>query len=193
MRWMFSKCRLRHTGLGLLVAGLLLVSGEAKAVPLVGSFPLVGLNVSGNGATVGTSTQFTATSVIVSAPGVGNYSPIPALTSFVPSVLDLASFSSFTLSNVIYGSFSATSGSIVQHTANFLDILLLGVFTPGLGLSGFDPSITNLRISINQSGGSFSEATTLNSLPAIPEPGTLLLLGSGLIALFASHIQLAKS
>jgi hypothetical protein len=191
MRKFFLRGRFGTACLGLLTAALLFAHSEAKAAQLNGSLALAGFGVSENGPTVGTSTQFTASFYATSGAGFGDYAPIPLLTSFGSATLDLASFATFALSNATYGSFATTSGSVVQHNANFLDVLLLGVYSPGPGLPGFDPTPASLRISINQSGESIAAAATLNS-PPVPEPGTLLLLGSGLVGLVVSRRRLAS-
>lgn len=191
MRQFFAKSRFRGTCLGLLTAALLFTHGEAKATSLNGSLSLAGFGMTENGPTVGTSTTFTASFYATSGSGLGDFAPIPLFTSFGPATLDLASFPSFALSNALYGSLAVASGSVVHHTSNFLDVLLLGTFTPGPGLPGFDPTLVSLRISINQSGDSIAAAATLNS-PPVPEPGTLLLLGSGLVGLVVSRRRLVK-
>ena len=119
-------------------------------------------------------------------PGFGEYSPVPFMTSFSGHVLDLSSLASlvasFQLTNPTYGKFVPTAASILSRSANFLDIFFLGDFTPESGLAGFELSPTSLRISLNQSGLSISEAITLNSPPiriTVPEPGTLFLLMTG--------------
>lgn len=64
---------------------------------------------------------------------------------------------------------------------------ITGIFTPGTaaGWAGKDPSPTNVRFSVNQSGTSISEAITLNSPPlpplGVPEPNTVALIGSALV------------
>ncbi|MBM3223083.1 MAG: PEP-CTERM sorting domain-containing protein [Candidatus Tectomicrobia bacterium] len=65
-----------------------------------------------------------------------------------------------------------------------------GIFTPGPLLAGFDPSPSSLRISINQSDASLSQAITLNSPPlppppvtVVPEPGTWVLMLTGALGL----------
>ena len=105
-----------------------------------------------------------------------------------------------TLSNLVgitissdagYGAFTsvASSGSFVSailsgRTANFLDIFLIGNFVPAstfaAGSSGFLPTLTSVRLSFNQSGGSVSAGITLNSPPVppqtngVPEPATFI-------------------
>ena len=104
------------------------------------------------------------------------------MTSFSGHVLDLSSLASlvasFQLTNPTYGKFVPTAASILSRSANFLGIFFLGDFTPESDLAGFELSPTSLRISLNQSGLSISEAITLNSPPiriTVPEPGTLFL------------------
>jgi len=157
--------------LTLLTGALLaLAAVNSQAVTLTGSLPLVGLNTTQNGANLNISTLFSMTPVIASGNGVGDYSPILTGTSFGNASIDLAQVATgfgFTLNNATYGSFAPISGIIVQQTANFLDLYVLGTFTPLAGLGAFDPTESSLRISLNQSGSSVSAAITLNS-PAVP-------------------------
>ncbi len=194
MRKFFSRSRPWKACLGLLVAGLLFVQGEAKATLLSGSLAMGGINVSQNGANLAVSTKINALFVVTTNLGSGDYTAIPLLTIYIPTTLDLTSLSSFTMSNATWGSFAANlvGNSIVQQSASFLDVLLTGVYTPGPGLAGFTATDATMRISVNQSGKSLSEAITLNSEAPVPEPGTLLLLGSGLVALVASRKQFTK-
>ncbi|MBM3225909.1 MAG: PEP-CTERM sorting domain-containing protein [Candidatus Tectomicrobia bacterium] len=152
--------------------------------------PLIGLGTAQNGTDLAVSTIITTTDTLTSGAGVGDYSPIPPLASFGPATLDLTDLAAFALSNVGFGSFDAGAGSfVVSQSPNFLDVFLLGVFTPGPGLAaGLDPTPTSLRISLNQSGASISMAITLNTPPAppnnqVPEPGTWVLMSIGTLGL----------
>lgn len=161
---------------------LLLVSSASHALPLLdGSLSLAGISVTQNGADLATSTLVSAADTIVVGPGIGDYAPVALFSSFGPHTLDLSSLpalaATFSLSNATYGSFAASSASIIQQTAAFLDLLIIGTFTPVGALAGFDATPTSLRVSVNQSGRSQAEAVTLNS---VPEPVAMALLGIGL-------------
>jgi len=162
--------------------------GVCSAAQINGSNALAGFGVSQNGANLAVSTVISDAFTLTSSVGVGDYSPVPIGTNYGPETLDLNNFPAFSLSNATYGSFATTSGLVVTQQSNFLDVFLLGVYTPGPGLPGLDPTVSSLRISINQSGSSLSEAITLNS-PALPpptgspEPASMALLGSALVGL----------
>jgi hypothetical protein len=175
--------------LACLTALLMTLSALSFAAPIVGSLGLNPANLTQNGANLSVSTIISATNLITLSIGAGDYGPppagglVPVLSTFTVSNLDLTNFSSFTFNNPTLGGFTATSGSIVQQTANFLDVFVLGTYS---GLPGFDPTVSSLRISVNQSGTALSGAITLNS-PALsspaPEPATMAALGSALIGL----------
>jgi len=147
--------------------------GSAGAQLLNGSLPLAGIVVTQNGADLLASTSVSDAFAITSGFGATDYAPIPLGTTYGTTTLDFTNFTTFSLSNATFGSFATTSGSFITHHADFVDVLLLGVYSPGPGLPGFVPTPASLRISINQSGASLSEAITLNSPPlGVPEPGT---------------------
>lgn len=182
------------TSLRRLVAGTVMVlaaSTVAQAVPLNGSLPLAGFAVNQDGPNLAVSTLITADLTVVSGAGLGDYAPVPVGTSFGSHTIDLSDIvGAFSLSNPTVGAFVATSASILAQNANFLSILITGIFTPAAGgvLDGFDPSETTLRISLNQSGDSLSEAITLNSVPSdVPEPASMALMLAGLAGIAAAR------
>jgi hypothetical protein len=171
---------------------LLLATGVIQAIPINGSLPLNGGGLTQNSTDLSLSTLITSTSLMNLSVGSGSYAFIPVGTNFGGAALDLNNLASFSFSSPVWGSFAATnnpSNQIVQRTANFLDVFIIGTFSPGTnaGWAGFDPTNSSLRFSINQSGSSISEAITLNSPalppPGVPEPATMALMGAGLIGL----------
>jgi hypothetical protein len=117
---------------------------------------------------------------------------VPSGTDFGAFSLTLATIATgggLTFSNATYGTFTATFGEIVQHSANFLDVYLTGTYSglPGNGTTcgGTNPcdaSPASFRASWTYTG-SLSGSGTLAAPPAglVPEPGTMALLGTALI------------
>lgn len=203
---MFSH--FRKIAVAISVVAIVAMSNVSHAVPIVGSLPLAGLNVTQNGANLAVSTSIMATDTMVSGPGMDDYSPIaPIGTSFGAHTLNLTDLVSlvadFSISNANFGTFIPTSAQILTRSAEFLDILFLGNYTPGPDLLAVNPALetsaTSLRISLNQSGQSLSEAITLNSPPVpssggqVPEPGTWVLLTTGILGLLGYGWQRQRS
>jgi len=175
------------------LSATLMGASVGQASLIVGSLPLNGGSVAQNGADLFVSTIITATTSVNLSLGSGDYAFIPVGTNFGPTTLNYtsnATLSAFTFSNPVFGSFAGANNplnQVIQKTANFLDVFIVGTFTPGTaaGWAGKDPSLTGLRFSVNQSGVSISEAITLNSPPVppnnVPEPTTWALIGSALV------------
>jgi hypothetical protein len=166
----------------LALAAIVSQTSSVQAGSLSGSLPLISSDVTEDGSDLSTSTTITAATLFSSGPGTGDYAPIPGsngtFTSFGgPIVLDLSTLTLTTLSNSTFGSFTASSVEIVSQSSSFLDVFVLGTFTPGSGLgTGFTASASSLNISINQNGASLSEALTLSTPPVtVPEPASLIM------------------
>jgi len=177
--------------LAMAVAAILSQATSVQAGGIIGSLPLAAFTVTEDGTNLGNSTTITASSVATSGPGAGDYSPIGALTSFGgPIVLDLKNLTLSTMSNATYGSFTASSVTIVSQSASFLDVYVVGTYTPGSGLAaGLSPTPSSLNIVFTQAGASISGALTMSSpvlaIAAVPEPSSVIMglasiLGFGL-------------
>lgn len=171
---------------------------RAAAVDIAGSLPLSIFNASQNGANLSVSTVFLGAPILVNAPGLDDYSPIPISHSYGSFSLNLSDLGAFSMSSSTnFGSFDAqTAGSfIVTQSADFLDVYLLGTYTPDTGLAaGLTPTATSLRISFNQSGESLSGAITLNTPPVgvpVPAPASLALFGAALAGLAIARGRLS--
>ncbi len=181
------------TGLGL---GLALTC-IASAGVINGSDALTGLSVTCNVSGGGTSADLsqcisiTTTGYTTTSTGVGDFSNLPSGTSFSGSTLNLSSLSTFTMTGSAF-TFTATSNpanAILDQGTNFLDVFIIGTVTnftnAGTCGSPCDASPASMRFSLNSSGGSISDAITLNAPPnpPTPEPATMALLGSALLGL----------
>ena len=167
----------------LLLALLVASTGIMQASAISGSLPLVFFTATENGTNLSSSTQESAVQSLTSGPGVGDFSVVPLMTAFGPIALNdltVGTGGGFSFSNATYGSFVATSGSIVTQTSSFLNVILFGLYSPGSGFSSLTPSLADVNMSFNQTGASLSGSFTLAT---VPEPGTLILVGSGLLGL----------
>jgi hypothetical protein len=107
-----------------------------------------------NGLTTGLIKDFTFT-----GPGSGNY-PIPPILVF-----ESVGGVTFDLSTVV----------VTFHDANLLNLTGTGIFHK----TGFDPTFGNFFFSANQAGETFSFSAS-QAAAGIPEPASMLLLGTGL-------------
>jgi len=169
--------------LAMAVAAILSQATSVQAGGIIGTLPLAGFTVTEDGTNLGNSTTITASFAATTGPGAGDYSAVPVLTNFSgPVVLDLKNLTLSTMSNATYGSFTASTVTIVSQSASFLDVYVVGTYTPGSGLTaGLTPTPSSLNIAITQAGASISEALTLSSpvspvsIGAVPEPPSVIM------------------
>ncbi|MBI1325217.1 PEP-CTERM sorting domain-containing protein [bacterium] len=170
------------------LALLIAASTTASAAGLNGSFGFTGLNATKNGTNLSNTTIFTFTNYLVTSNGAGDFSGVTTGTFFngpnppaVTGVLDVtspATMAGFSITNPSFGTFVASNSAfnmILSQTTNFMDVQLVGMFTPAGSLSGFSPTPADVRVSINLSGSSVSAAFTLTSPTNVPEPSTYAL------------------
>jgi hypothetical protein len=187
---MVKKVRLtKFAGVVFTMVLMIAATGVMHASAIVGSMSFVGVGVTQNGANLSVSTVLSDTSNLTTG-GLGDYSGIPLFTNYGPFTLDLTTLATgggFSLTNATYGTFAAATGSLVSRTANFLNVDLIGTYTPGPGMPvGVTAGPTELSISFTQRGNSISVSETIVSPPtSVPEPGTLALFGSGIIGVAA--------
>jgi hypothetical protein len=167
--------------------GVMLSSSIAFATPIKGSASIGAVSAT----LVGGSNLLTATSVSANEEFIGaglhDYAPIVNMTPITDTTLDLSNILAYTWTSPV-GTWTTSAYTILTHTTHNLDIFLTGLFTPAGVLAGYEASAASERLSLNQSGESASWAGTLNSPPLgnptpVPEPGTMMLLGSGLFGL----------
>jgi hypothetical protein len=169
------------------VAILLTASSVLQASEITGSLAFGVVGLTQNGSDLSTSTMFTAVSTRTQDLGHGDFSVVPLSSVFSGFNLDLTTISSgggFTFSNSSFGDFAASSGSIITQMPMFLNVNLIGTYTPAGMLSGFGPSMADVHLSFTMTGTALSGSYTLTTLP-IPEGGTITLLGSGVLAFAA--------
>ncbi|MCI0652915.1 MAG: PEP-CTERM sorting domain-containing protein [Methylococcaceae bacterium] len=178
-------------------------ASSAHAVPITGGISLAGgytpVNGSGNpvtNLTQATGIQFAPGPNFFVASTSGSFAQsISGIVSF-PSGINLGHINSFTfspnlaLTNPLWtvtgisapnltASFNLLSIGLPQASPTSLLISGLGI----LNLTGFTPTAGTWVFTANQTSGTFSWSSS-NGAVAVPEPGSLFLLGSSLFGLY---------
>lgn len=188
----------------LLGAMTVAMSTAAQAVPITGSLVKSGnfvpVNASGATTTLALATGFDFTSLALGStptPGVaGQFIVTTATGNFSPLLFNIGTVQDFmfnagpivgfpvapitTFELAPFGfSFDLASISVVSQNANFLNLKGFGTFH----LAGYDPTPGVVTLTGTSSDNVTFGFSSNESISAVPEPGSMMLLGTGLFGL----------
>ncbi|MDP6045146.1 MAG: PEP-CTERM sorting domain-containing protein [Phycisphaerae bacterium] len=182
----------------MLILTLTVPVGTAQGDPIEGSTSLSAQWATINGPDLASSTIFTPWAMTGFDPGLGQFTFGPgALTmvggsgDFTTMPFDFVTADPLDINNGVGWTFSSLTGDWTtdsftmddsQVDDGYIDFFLTGIFAPNPNgaLAPFEPSIAEMRISLNRTGSSVSWTSTMNMTP---EPATMSLLGLASLAL----------
>jgi hypothetical protein len=167
----------------LVILSAMAIAPALHATPISGQFSVTGTSVTDSGSAL----VFSPNSINVGAANTLSGDFTTLLTAgeagIITSPINYASYVPGSAS-LVFGSGSSlltfTLDSIVaEHNGNFGNFTGTGTITTGV--AGYDPTLANLFFSTQGNGSVTFSATAVSNPSAVPEPSTLMLLGTGLI------------
>ncbi len=164
------------------------ISAQAQVGSI--SFSDIGTTTASPSGDINTATSYTLGEVINNSDGTGVFaglgSQLFGSVTFSPQTAN-----SFNFSNPVFGSFASTSIYVVSQAAGTITYNILGTYNSGSFDGGTivnDPASYTLNFNQNPpSTGSIGDSATF-SIPPVPEPGSVALLGMGVGAVLV-HLR----
>jgi hypothetical protein len=151
-------------------------------------FNAAGSNITPNTGDITTATIFDFANFGTTANQTGIFLGLPIQT-FGPVSLNIASPTGLAFGNSVFGDFSSTSITTVFIGSGDADFLADGLWTPGTypGFNSLTKFTTKFALDFSQVGGpdtatSFSGTMAVTRVSAVPEPSSIVMVLTGLIA-----------